>query len=228
MPTYRKRYGYKRRRKYTGKRSKSGFFKKAFNYGLKAYKLASYLKSVINVEYKYIDFNMNSNINDTPTITCVNVINQGDTSVSRDGDSVKIAKMGITGWVKMADDSATPVTKVRVCLVRVENALGAQLTQAQIFQSGTGDAFTQQRNLSYTDNIKIVKSWNIVLSKGVKEQVPIKLYLKPKNEHVKYKGTAGTYADIYKCGYWLYLYCDRHDTYLPTYNITTRIRFIDN
>lgn len=203
-----------------------GYAKKGINYGLKAYALAKSLKGLINVEYKYHDVVTAAyNAGVTPALTCVNIVPQGDTSSSRDGDSILMKSLNFKGFIKM-DEAATEVTYLRVSLIQLTQTNGAALTAGGVWQAGSGGLFDKKRLLNYTDNIKILKNYNIMLQPGSKQSQILNLNWKFK-DHVKYKGTAGTIADLMTVSLWVYVEAGS-DTHKPEVQWSSRLRFIDN
>lgn len=225
MPYYKKRY----KKSYTGRKGKKfgfGKFARYASYALAAYKMAKYLKGVINVEYKYKDTAANAaNITTTPAITLLNLVNQGDTSQSRDGDSIKMVSLDLNVNL-LKNVSSTSVNQIKVCLIKKDPTNGVAPTNTDIWDTTTGSLSLVKRNLAYTDSLKVIKKWDVILAQGVKEGINLKCNLKL-NQHVKYKGSAQTVADIMTSSYWLYVVTDQVATF-PTYAYTCRIRFIDN
>lgn len=228
MSSYRKR-SFRKRKGYTGRKGrKFGFGKlgRYASYALSAYKMAKYLKSVINVEYKYKDTVASSaNITTTPAISLLNLVNQGDTSSSRDGDSIKMVSLDLNVNL-LKNVGSTAVNQIKVCLIKKDPTNGVAPSNTDIWDTTTGSMAMVKRNLAYTDSIKVIKKWDVILAPGVKEGINLKCNLKL-NQHVKYKGTAQTVADIMTASYWLYIVTDQASTF-PTYAYTCRIRFIDN
>lgn len=224
---YKKKF-YRKKKGYNKKRAVLPYGKigKYAGYALAAYKMARYLKSVINVEYKYKDTVANAaNITTTPAITLLSLINQGDTSTSRDGDSVKIVKMDLTVTLDK-NVGSTAINHIKLALIKKNPTNGVAPVNTDIYDTTTGSMAQVKRNLAYTDSIKVIRNWDVALVQGEKESRIIKLSLNM-NEHVKYKGTAQTVADIMTTSYWLYVVSDQASTF-PTYAYTCRLRFIDN
>lgn len=224
---YKKKF-YRKKKKYNKKRAVLPYGKigKYAGYALSAYRMAKYLKSVINVEYKYKDTVAGvTNITQTPAITLLSLINQGDTSTSRDGDSVKLVKMDLTVTLDK-NVGSTAVNHIKVALIKKNPTNGVAPTNTDIYDTSTGSMALVRRNLAYTDSIKVVRNWDVALVQGEKESKTIKLSLNM-NDHVKFKGTAQTVADIMTSSYWLYVVTDQSATF-PTYTFSCRLRFIDN
>lgn len=224
MP-YKQNYRKKFSRKTKYPRRKYSRFGKYINYGKKALALAMRLKGLINVEYKYHDVVATGSASVTPDINVLNAIPQGDTSQSRDGDSVKMKFLNIKGTVTMNSAATTP-TYVRVTLVQVLQNNGASLPATNIWAASTGELFEKKRELKFVDTIKILKNYNIVLAPGAKQSQIINLIWKF-NDHVKFKGTANTYADIMTNALFL-VTSSASDTNKATISWSSRLRFIDN
>lgn len=89
MPYYRRRrYRPRRRRRYRrrGKPARYHYADMAY----KGYKMGLKAMKFLNTEHKYLDFNQTNTASWNGTLFTLNSIPQGDTDVTRDGDSVKI------------------------------------------------------------------------------------------------------------------------------------------
>lgn len=103
--------GYRRRgmrRRRTGGR-RYGFFGKAGYMASKAWKMAKYLKSVINVERKYIDYNQApAQITTTGTVLLLSGANQGTDYNQRDGLSAKMVSLNCRYTCELPSGFASP------------------------------------------------------------------------------------------------------------------------
>lgn len=123
------------------RRSKKSY-KKPFKYQVadkaeSAYNMAVALKRLVNVERKYFDSAIaDSAIASTGEITDLSAIPQGDTAITRDGDSLK--PLGFQMRYKLTGDvNATFDTVVRWILFRMKHENAVVPTVADILEGST-------------------------------------------------------------------------------------------
>lgn len=141
MP-YRKRYypsrgrgrGYYGRK---GKRKNYIFYRRLKN---KTYWMAKKALALTNPEFKLHNFQQTANtINTSGTIDTISLIAQGDTDTTRDGNSIKITRMHIRGFIKQ--DAVATQTMIRMMVVLDRQTNGAQFSMSDLIADTTaGDA----------------------------------------------------------------------------------------
>lgn len=129
--SYRRRYrrGYKRKR-YPSKANRWGRY---LSTASKALAVAYAVKKMVNVEYKYHDYNLNTVLGSPPTtglIDCINEIPQGDTSINREGDQCKMVSLQIKGKITQDSNNTTKGSQVRLILFLVTAADDTEPTVA--------------------------------------------------------------------------------------------------
>lgn len=117
---------------------KAGRFKRfiggALHYGkvaYKAYKLATKIARVVNTETKYLDTTINGGFNNAGIVTSLNTIGQGDTNITRNGDSIKPLFISCRGQLAVGSDDNI----VRVMLVLDKQNRGAAPAVTDILES---------------------------------------------------------------------------------------------
>lgn len=222
---------------YVRKRSKSGkyYYKRRRNIfyrrgGNKALRLAKLALSKMNVEYKILNFQQTlANISsDSPTITNVSVMSQGDTNSTREGDQVKFTRMYARGNV-FWNSTAGGVQTVRILVVVDKQTNGNQFTLPILLTDATvGDALISPLNLQNKFRFTILKDIRLNLS----EQRPVmsyKIWIPKMAYKVRYGGNAGTVADqnSYSISV-VYVSNIPAASNPPTITDFVRMRFVDN
>lgn len=89
------------------------------------------LKGLINTEYKFHTTESNSVITGTATLVQLTDIDQGDTAVLRDGNSVKLKRIDFSGFVK-ASATANSTSAIRIVIFRDREATSTMATAGQV------------------------------------------------------------------------------------------------
>lgn len=216
MP-YRRRYNrrYKKRRYNAPKYTYGGMMKKVWND-------IKYLKGLINVEKKYLDVSGTL----TPVValsaSLLNGIAQGDTSITRDGDSVKIVSLLINfNFVMNASASAS---RIRIIILRDKQSNAAAPAGSVILESDTN--ILSPRNIDYGKRFKVYKDFMVVVNTDFPEKA-MKIVLSKLKFHTKYIDGGATIASIATNSLYLLAMSDE-GTNTPSINYYSRIRYIDN
>lgn len=102
----------------------------------KAYKIARTLKRFVNTEHKYHDVINNTGISATGTIVnLTSGIAQGDTAVTRDGSSIKLARLSLR--IHLTINSNATASMARIILFRGKQENGGTYTVTDILDNGT-------------------------------------------------------------------------------------------
>lgn len=219
MP-YRKVYS--RRRRYRRKPiGRMAIYRRA---GSQLWKDVKYLKSIVNVEKKFIDItNSAQNISSTPSLVILNPLTTGDTMSTRDGQSIKMIshRFSFTATINAAGTAAN----VRIIILRDKQANGAAPAAGDVLQSSTN--LTSPLNLSNGKRFKIYRDMQCSLSLNGNETYNMQIYYKMA-AHTRFNtGNAGTAADIQTNTLYLLYMSDVGANY-PTLTYYSRVRFIDN
>jgi len=204
-----------------------GTYKRAKVYGPAAYQLykdVNYVKSMLNVEKKYIDTLVNSQDMDTTgAIQLLNGCTQGTSGTTRNGQSIKMCSIEMRGIIALDPDTVVgSICKVAIVLDTQPNA-GAP-TIANIWSSAFPTAL---RLIGTGKRFRILYSKCRALSINGNEVLYFKWFKKLKI-HTRYNtGNVGDITDITTNSlYLIYSSTDTTDPSLLTVNI--RVRFIDN
>lgn len=228
MPYYgkrskRRRYGRRGRRRYGKPRRAYGQSKLGYTLSVasKALAIARFAKSALNVEYKVHDTNPSGTQSTTTTYTLLNGLGQGDTGESRDGDKVRYKSLLIQGQWKRNTSATT--TNIRCYLVIDKQTNGLQPDANSIFEADS-DPFSL-RNATYMKRYAILKTWVFTLNDDY-DQKNIKAYI-PLDMVTWYSGTGSTVSAIRNNSVYLVMVSDQ-PTNTPSYDLHTRMRYIDN
>ncbi len=181
------------------------------------------MKKLMNVEVKRHDVSTNGNyVTAASGVTSAQLtaIDQGDTAIARDGNSVR----------------ATGLT-LRV-MTRIHASATSSLARAILVQSTFGEGVAPILSDVLQNSSSVLSYQNIDQSRGYKILMDRKLVLDNEHEfklidkhfklsqHLKYDGATGstdhTYGQI-----WLFLITDEA-TNVPSFAYESRLRFVDN
>lgn len=200
-------------------------FDKIMGVASTALRVANFVRSVVNVEYKYSDFNLISTNVDFSGITGnFHTITQGTTAQTRNGDSIKCTSLQIRGTFQSASTATGPVF-VRFILVQGIKEQGAAPTLDNILTTvGSASVINSLREVNPEQNYKILVDRTYRMNIGTDNQnKALELYL-PIKHHIKYN-TGSTLA---ASGGLYYFIVSNVSTNLPTAQFQSRLRFIDN
>lgn len=191
--------------------------------GQKIWRDVRWLKSVINVEKKYLDTAVASNaINNTLTRILLNGMQQGTTAITRLGQSIKCASSFLRCYLTMNASATTTI--FRIMLVKDKQPNGNTFNP--------GDLLTAPGEIQSPILIGSSRRFKVIHDKMFrldtnKLNQEYKMF-KKLSFHVEYNtGNAGTIADIPTNAYFL---CFMSDQAVNTPNVDYyhRLRFIDN
>lgn len=219
-------YQYRRRRKFKARFPKtSRSFRKKYpktNYALKALKYAKYVKSLLNVEYKYHDTSIATSPTNSGEVLLLNGLVTGDTSTTRDGDSVKYVNLTYKATLAWGGTNTSEV--VRIMLVQYYNPQGANLLWSDLIVSQDVNAL---RVLNKTKGVKVHMDKKYTLSAQV-PSIPLNFFRKMqlKTKYL-YSSNYGDYRDIANNGLYLFIISNTAANH-PSINGRTRMRYLDN
>ncbi len=182
-----------------------------------------YLKSVINVERKFIDKSAGITVDDSGTFVSLPLASQGVGASNREGDSIKVVSLLIRlSWA--ISQSATS-SGLRTIVVIDKQPNGALPSIASLLQT-TNFPLSSPLNLDNKRRFKILCDRVQVASITGKQQFVLNKYLKTQT-HVRYGSNAGTVADVNTNNIFVLLISDEA-TNLPIVDYYFRTRYIDN
>lgn len=115
-----------------------------------AYKMGTHLKSVLNVETKQIeDVTLQSPTN-SGYLSTLNAIAQGDTDTTRDGDSIKIMRIKISGFASINLASTDPQF-LRIMVIWDSNNT---ITSASNVLGSAGNSYVVNQNKNWDYRFK--------------------------------------------------------------------------
>lgn len=194
-------------------------------YALMAFKGAA---SLVNAEFKHADVSTSSTVSTTPVLSFLTGIAQGDSNITRDGNSVKI--MGLWGDVRISMNASATQTSTRTLIVCDTRNQGATPTASDIFDtsntSGQGlvNIDTEPNRFvilfdRYDTQVLASETRLIHFRFDVTDAV--------RNMHLLWSGTGATVTSAK--GPVIYLVqMSSEATNTPTYHLDTRLLFVDN
>lgn len=228
MPYYRKPY--RKRRPYRPRRRRGGsnWFSSAYrtvakhtNWGT-MWQAIQDIKSLINVEKKWLDVTSTGTVGTTPGVSHLTNIPQGDTQNTRDGVSAKLTQLFLKFQLVM--DPSVATTRTRIVVVHDCNDNGGVApTFTQVFQAANTLA---PRNLlqGAGERFKILYDGLISQSASSNNVISWKKVLRLQN-HVKWSGALGTDTTVGHI--YLFTVSDQATT-TPTLSYYSRVRYVDN
>lgn len=194
----------------------------------KAYKLASFIASVINPEVKFVDTNIsNFGQGTTATVTHLTSIAQGDGPNDRNGDSIKTKDLLVRGNVQipLAAEGTYHVCRFRLIIVVDTQNQGTPPTIAEVLDS-SGDLIDAPRETQTQvgNRFKHLLDRRITLTVGGRQSSDFREYIRL-GHHVHYSGPLST--NELAGNIWA-MYVSDQNTNPPTFDMTTRIGYYDN
>lgn len=225
---------YNKKRKYNNYKSKKEptTLDKVMNVAGNALKMANFVRSIVNVEYKW---------NDTiviPTriswlgyrLPIMQAINLGTGPNDRNGDSIKYTSLQVKYTITAGDFSGNPTgTIVRFIIVQGQKENDETPQLDDIYDvTGSPALVNSLRKISTDQNWKIVYDKKyVVVNDTERELVTEDLYLEF-DHHCKYVTGDQTAADG---GLYMFVMSDKDpssDNERPEFTCSTRLRYIDN
>lgn len=214
---YRRRMGRNQRRR----RGRKGGYGLTQYVGMarKAWNLAKYVKSLVNVERKFCDIQHAPTVSfASPYLAVINPIAQGAAYNQRDGNSVKTVSIFVRGIMQI--DPAAPATNVRIMILKDTEPQGPSGANV-ITETGV---ITDPMNHVYGYRFKVLSDQTYSLSQNGRETCSVYHYHKV-SDHLKWAdATSTSYRDMS----YLILIMTEEPLLPPKIQLTSRVRFIDN
>jgi hypothetical protein len=200
---------------------------KASRDAAKALAVARSLKRLVNTEIKCLAFQSGSSVSSAAmAVVQASAIAQGDTGVTRDGDSIRILKHSLLLY--FVQNASATQTSIRCTIVRDHGAAGAVPAVTDIWLSASVYAplaCTSKSRDRFTilyDKIHILNENVASVTQATSDQFS---YNAP--HHVHYVGVDSTDASAGKGTIWVCL-LSNEATNTPTYSVASRFEFVDN
>jgi hypothetical protein len=180
---------------------------------------------LLNAEFKHIDTTVASAVSTTPVITVLSALAQGDTNITRDGNSIKCTGFDFR-YLYSVNASAT-ASLARVVVFLDTRNIGAAPTVTDVFASSTialpnVDAQPNRFVLLYD------RTHSLVLAGDSRQEVTHPITLGAlKGVHFTYNGNAGTVADLRGAALFVYV-LSNEATNTPSLDFQCRLWFVDN
>lgn len=217
--SYRRRYRRRRRGRFSTPYKRAVFGLTApFKVARKALGEVRKLKQFINTEVKYFDTTISNTPSTSGTVTCLNLIGQGDTSVTRDGDSIKAIKVQFNFYCDI--HASATLTLLRVIVIQDLQCRGSNPTVSDYLLNTNVNSF---RNLVNGKRFRTLYDRKLRLDSDGKDSYMLSFNRKL-NMHMRYASasTAPETNGIYL------ITLSGEATNVPTVAGYTRIRFVDN
>lgn len=185
-----------------------------------------YLRSVVNVEHKYIDINNSDAPTTTPLIRLISPLVLGSSSTARIGQSVKFTSI-LARFYMTINAASVLGSIIRIVIVQDKQVNGAQFVASDLFLN-TGNPMGPVV-LGNSKRFKILMDRVFHVDVGGPTEAVFRMYRKLDIHEEFNTGSAGTVADIQTNS--LNYYAMSTETMAgtaPTINSTFRLRYIDN
>ncbi len=192
----------------------------------KALRLARHVKSMINVEFKFLDFNATAaGQPESVTLGQVSNIAQGDGGSARDGNQVKLTGIYLT-YMWTISASATN-TQVRVLLVLDKQTNGVIYAAGDLLHdTSINDNIVSPYNLDNKYRFRVLYDRVHHLSDNGNQSVSVKRYIKM-NEKLRFDGTTADIANLTSSSITL-VTMSSETTNVPLITRNVRLRYVDN
>lgn len=191
--------------------------------GYQLYKDVMWLKSVVNVEKKYIDTAASTTSSSTAAFVLLNGLTTGDTGQTRDGQSIKCSSLLLR---YVASINALATTSIHRVIIFLDNQPNGTAPTAAELLDVTSSSLSPL-NIDYGTRFKVIRDVITNLSQNGQQIRTVKKFVKLRF-HTKFNtGTAGTIADITRNSLYM-LHQSDQGTNVVTFAYQARVRFIDN
>jgi hypothetical protein len=180
---------------------------------------------LLNAEFKHIDVTVAAAVSTTPAITALSVLAQGDTNITRDGNSIKCTGFDFR-YFWSVNASATASLARLVVFLDTRN-VGAAPTATDVFASST----IALPNVDAQPNRFVIlydSTQSLVLASDTRQAVSSQLSIPAlRGVHFTFNGNAGTVADLRGACLLVYV-LSNEATNTPSVDFQCRLWFVDN
>lgn len=204
----------------------------AGDYAYKAYKMAKFVKSIVNTEFKFSDQSQTGMNLDSAgwQWNALSLLAQGDDNYMRNGKSILPKSLGLECDITLK--GALDYTTVRCVVLRYNACNGGNPVSTDVFATTSGfQAVNSFRNIQTgpTSNYTILYDQRFTLDTSYKSQIHISKYWKLYG-HIKYIGTTSAVGSAGPGNLFIGFISDS-PTSATDYcgvDFITRLRYIDN
>lgn len=218
---YKKRY----RKRRSNAPSVGGCASLGLSYAKKALSYSKYLRTLLNVEYKYFDTSKPiAEVLNTGVITPLTHIPQGDTVSTRDGDSVRAKMLSIKGNM-LGSSGGLALQPITIIVFQWFDSSAPAV--GDILGPGAPNPISPL-NRTRTDKFKVLMRKQWVLSNMPANPDNIKQYSQAikLNTHVKWNATGA--ANVESGHFYVLEISDATTTVCPQTRFIARVSYIDN
>ncbi len=202
------------------------------DYGIKGAKLATQLyalKKLINTEKKTFTRQLTgvTPATGTAVVESIQEIAQGTDFNERIGRSIKAVSVQLKGQITI--HASATFTSARYMLVQDTENRGSAITIANLLENATAadDFFSLRSGFpAHMKRFKILCDQTVQLDQTDLPIINVECFRKL-NMHIRFNGTGGTDASMGQNSIWLIM-ISSEATNIPTFNIQSRLRYIDN
>lgn len=187
----------------------------------KAWAMAKYLKSIVNVEHHKVDFPISAtgSVGTTPVITNLTAIATGDTEGTRTANSILLRYLYMKQTVRL--NASSNYARVRVVVVRDKQQVGDTAPAwLDVYESTSPIALLNKNTVGRFD-ILFDKCYDLDANNA---QFVVDKYIRLQS-HARYNGSAST--DIQKGGIY-YMYVGDDNTNQQSLTANLRMCYVDN
>lgn len=218
-----KQFGRMRRRRFNKRYPRTGYALKKFGQYTGLQKQVNILKSLINVEKKYVDTNQDQNIDNTWSVIPISLMGEGNDSTQRNGRKVKADSVYLNGQITIDPDATKTTFR---CVILIDKGQdGTGVTSADVFQVDN-DLQSPLNKQNAGQRFVILYDRFVDLSINGVETKTIRVFRKL-NHHVNYLGTGATQSDEGP-GNMFMLLLSNEPTEAPLFHYYVRFNYIDN
>lgn len=192
----------------------------------KALQLAKSVKALLNVEIKNHDTGLTQTaISSTFQVLELTNIAQGDTTLTRDGASLKL--VGVNLKYKLSQHASATNTQVRMLLVHDRQTNQATYSAVALLSDSTiHDAIVSPRNLDNTRRFQVLMD-RVHIFSATGRTTSVHSFNKKLNIKIRYDATAAAITSLTQSSLSLVLVSDEA-TNTPLITHIIRLRYVDN
>ncbi len=191
----------------------------------KALAIARATAALLNVEHKVHSFQVSQNVSSTGSVVSISDIAQGDTSASRDGNSIRLKSLQVRSTATTNNTANTSSSVLRWLVVKDNDNQGELPAVADIIEAANVRA--NMNVLAYPNRFNVIMDKTICMNKDYTTQAKKACWdrYKKLNFHLKFS-SSGT--NDYKDNALFLVLVSDEATYQPSCVSEFRLRFIDN